>query len=186
MKSIEELEHGWLQAPPASKTQGQVHTLCVRKGDGVHETPKKVEVTRNEGIRGDRWLHEDDPEHHRQLTLMNTTVARLIAHAATQPYEAGDNFFVDLDLSEEALPTGSRLRLGTALVEITAKPHLGCRTFHERFGPGALKWVNLEPKRHLRLRGVHARVLQDGTVAVGDTVEVVSVPNVESATSERE
>jgi MOSC domain-containing protein YiiM len=86
---------------------------------------------------------------------------------------AGDNFLVDLDLSEAALPVGARLRVGGAVLEVSAEPHTGCKKFRERFGGEALRWVNHRDNRALRLRGVNCRVVADGEVAVGDAVEVI-------------
>ena len=85
---------------------------------------------------------------------------------------AGDNFLVTLDLSEAALPVGTRVRLGTALLEITPDPHTGCRKFNARFGVEALQWINFRAHRARRLRGVNCRVLADGFVSVGDAVVV--------------
>ena len=101
---------------------------------------------------------------------MNVRVTRLVA-GDRQPLDApGDNFLVNLDLAESALPGGTRLRLGGALLEVSALPHTGCKTFRERFGLEALKWVNAD--RPQRLRGLNCRVLEAGRVAVGDPVSV--------------
>ncbi len=148
--------------------------ICLRKGAGQHETPTHARITVAEGVVGDRWRAADDPERLSQVTLMNATAADLVAFADSPAHAAGDNFYVDLDLGESALPVGAQLRLGTALLEVTAEPHLGCKNFNERFGAGALRWVNHKDHRHLRLRGVNLRVVEDGVVSVGDSVELGS------------
>jgi MOSC domain-containing protein YiiM len=131
-----------------------------------------VTVT-DSGVEGDRWSEAASPKVVCQVTLMSVGVASLVAGASTPLHAAGDNFLVDLDLSETALPAGAKLRLGNAVLEVSAQPHLGCRKFAERFGEDALRWVNDPANRALRLRGVNCRVVGDGEVAVGDAIEVI-------------
>ena len=170
MRTIEELEAAWVGA--VGKPQaGAVELICVRRGGGVHETPERVEVTLDGGVEGDRWALGERPNLEAQVTLMNVLVAGLVRHEGVAPDASGDNFLVDLDLSEEALPAGTRLRIGTAVLEVSAEPHTGCKKFRERFGLDALKWVNAHRDR--RLRGMNCRVLEAGAVAIGDSVLVV-------------
>ena len=72
----------------------------------------------------------------------------------------GDNVIVDLDLDEQALPFGIRLRLGSAVIQLSGKLHAGCHKFRARLGDQALRWVNAKQNRALRLRGVFARILE--------------------------
>ena len=123
------------------------------------------------GVEGDRWALGERPNLEAQVTLMNIRVVELITHDGVPLDASGDNFLVDLDLSESALPVGTRLRIGTAVLEVSAEPHTGCKKFRERFGLDALKWVN--DHRDRRLRGMNCRVLEAGAVAVGDSVSVV-------------
>jgi MOSC domain-containing protein YiiM len=109
-----------------------------------------------------------------QLTLMNVRSASLIAGTPERRQLAGDQFFVDFDLSVQNLPPGSRLRIGEATVEITEIPHRGCGKFSARFGVDALKFVNSEVGRELNLRGVNARVVAGGMVRTGDAVAKAS------------
>ena len=105
-----------------------------------------------------------------QLNIIN---ARLIALLCPDPSLwplAGDQLYIDLDLSEENLPAGSRLTIGSTVIEITAQPHTGCAKFAQRFGPDARQFVNTPPGRQLRLRGVNARVVQAGLIHTGDVV----------------
>ena len=155
----------WEAADPAPRGGGTVRLICVRRDEGVHETPERAEVTVEDGLVGDRWgAGRRDLD--AQVTLMNVRVTELIGGPLDLP---GDNFQVDLDLSEQALPVGTRLQLGEAVLEVSPAPHTGCKKFKERFGLDALKWVN--DHRHLRLRGVNCRVVAGGTVAVGDSVQ---------------
>ena len=165
-----DFQAAWNDIDPAPRGAGTVRLICVRADEGVHELPERAEVTPEDGLAGDRWARgKRDPD--AQITLMNVRVAELVAQNGTPAHMAGDNFLVDLDLSEEALPVGTRLRLGGALLEVSPAPHTGCKKFRERFGLEALTWVN--DHRDLRLRGMNCRVLEAGAVAVGDPVEVV-------------
>jgi MOSC domain-containing protein YiiM len=83
---------------------------------------------------------------------------------------AGDQLFIDLDLSEENLPPGTQLAMGTAVIEVTAEPHTGCGKFIARFGVDAVKFVNSPIGQRLRLRGVNARVVRSGRIRVGDSI----------------
>jgi|RhiMethySRZTD1v2_1073278.scaffolds.fasta_scaffold941118_2 hypothetical protein len=165
--TVEDFEMRWAAAEPAPRGSGTVRLICVRVDEGVHETPERAEVTVEDGLVGDRWA-SGRRDLDAQITLMNVRVAELIGGPLDV---SGDNFQVDLDLSEEALPVGTRLRLGEALLEVSPAPHTGCKTFRERFGLDALKWVN--DNRDRRLRGMNCRVLEAGAVAVGDSVLVV-------------
>jgi MOSC domain-containing protein YiiM len=171
LPTVDELEARWLAAQRAPRDRGTVRLICVRLGDGVHQTPERVEVTLERGVEGDRWALGERPSLDAQVTLMNVRVVELIGREGVALHTAGDNFLVDLDLAEAALPPGTRLRLGTALLEVTPAPHTGCKKFSERFGLEALTWVN--DHRDRRLRGMNCRVVAPGSVAVGDPVEIV-------------
>jgi MOSC domain-containing protein YiiM len=173
MRTFEELQELWDESPPLPRGRGEVQLITVRRKDGGHRCPESIRVTRDGGVEGDRWALDPERELGRQVTLMTTRAAELVA-AGEQPLDAvGDNFLVDLELAEEVLPAGTRIRLGSALLEVSEEPHLGCKKFSERFGPGALRWVNLAGNRSRRVRGVNCRVIEDGVVAVGDPVQVI-------------
>jgi MOSC domain-containing protein YiiM len=174
MRTFDELQELWRGVPSPPSGSGSVLEICRRLGGGRHESLPAGELTVAGGLLGDRWRPAHDPERLCQVTFMNATVGDCIAFAERPRRDAGDNFFVDLDLSEESLPVGSQVRLGTALLQVTAEPHLGCRKFRARFGAGALRWVNHLQHRALRLRGVNLCVLEPGTVRVGDRVELVA------------
>ncbi|MFZ5481391.1 MAG: MOSC domain-containing protein [Myxococcota bacterium] len=149
--------------PPPPRDRGTVAMVVVRPSTGLRETPAAVELTVEGGVAGDRWaLGSRDPR--AQVTLMRIDVARLFAEDVAA---FGDNLFVDLDL---ALPAGTRLVVGAAVLEVTDKPHTGCRKFAERAGDEALALTRAVPDRVLR--GIHARVIVPGRVAVGDPVVI--------------
>ena len=175
-RTFEELESSWHAGPPAPRGRGTVVLICVRRAEGIHECPARVAVTPEAGVAGDRWSLPASRDPENQVTLMSARVAELVTGRHAPLHAAGDNFLVDLDLSEEALPAGRIVRLGTARLVVSAKPHAGCRKFLERFGGEALRWVNGIDRRPRRLRGVNCRVLEAGEVAVGDRVEVDEGP----------
>lgn len=167
------LEHALAAAPPAPRDAGRVVLLVSRGKGGIRETPAQVAMTPQSGMPGDAWGREPKRDPDAQLTVMQASVARLIAGG--QPLTLfGDNLVLDLDLSDANLPAGSRLRAGGVLLEVTALPHNGCRKFRARFGDGALRFASKPELRRLNLRGVYMRVVEAGAVSVGDPVEVVS------------
>ena len=167
----DELERRFTAVPAPPAEGGNVHLIVVRTGDGAHDQPARAVLSVERGVHGDRWAAGERPDTEAQVTLIERRVAELIAGGdRARLHVHGDNFVVDLDLSADALPVGTRLRLGAAVVEITAKPHLGCHKFRARYGDDVLAWVNAKAHRARRLRGVHARVVEGGEVAVGDRI----------------
>jgi MOSC domain-containing protein YiiM len=124
-------------------------------------------------VPGDGWTRRPPRDPDAQLAVMQSDVAALIANG--QPLTLfGDNLFVELDLSAANLPTGSRLRVGAAIVAVTAKPHNGCAKFDARFGNDALRFVQAKATRHLNLRGIYWNVIEPGAVRRGDPIHVLS------------
>ena len=154
--------------------EGTLELIVVRPSEGERETPETAELTIEDGLVGDRWQAyvEADGRVHRdnQLTIASTHMLGLIAEPERWPL-AGDNLLVDMGLSKESLPVGSRLTIGdTVTVEISEEPHTGCAKFSARFGSDALKFINSPEGRELRLRGVNAHVIVPGTISTGDAV----------------
>jgi hypothetical protein len=130
-----------------------------------------------EGLVGDTWAIRgsgrtlDGSAHpDMQLNVINSRLSALVAVDPDRRVLAGDQLHVDLDLSEANLPPGSRLALGSAVIEVTAEPHTGCAKFVERFGSDAMRFVNSPTGRQLRLRGLNAKVVVAGTVRPGDEI----------------
>ena len=165
------------------------HVLASPKDDGVLELiVRRPAVNKREviesgsleienGLVGDNWLTRGSsgtdtgrghPE--MQLNVMNYRFALLIAGSPARVPLAGDQLFVDLDLSEENLPPGTRLSIGDAIIEVTTIPHLGCKKFVDRFGIDAMKFANSDFGRRHQLRGINAKVVESGAVIMGDAV----------------
>jgi hypothetical protein len=164
--SLAELNTGLDEIRRSPADRGQVRLIVARLGEGEREVLEAGVLDPEEGLLGDRWeARGGRPD--LQLTLMNARVADLVAGSRERWPLAGDQLYVDLHLG---IPPGTRLAVGTALVEITDEPHRGCGKFSARFGVDALKFVNSREGRELNLRGVNARVVARGKVRPGDAI----------------
>jgi len=166
----------------APRDLGPLELIVRRPAEDEREVLDEAELDPRLGLVGDAWSEQPSsrtpdrsPHPDMQLTLMSSRVLDAIAGGRERWPLAGDQLYVDLDLSEANLPVGTRLAIGEALVEITPQPHLGCRKFVARYGEAALAFVNAKERRALRLRGVYAKVLRGGRVRLGDRVSKESV-----------
>ena len=154
-------------SPSAS---GTIELIVRRPAENERELLDEGVLNLVEGLVGDEWHRRGTPNPDAQLTLMNARAAELITGSRERWPLAGDQLYVDLDLSTDNLPAGTQLAVGDAVVEVTAEPHTGCAKFSARFGTEALKFVNKSPGREMRLRGVNARVVTPGAVRAGDAI----------------
>ena len=173
--SAAELEAGLsgIQLAPAS--EGTVELIVRRPAEGERDVIEEAVLDLDEGLVGDRWWASARSEGElvdtsTQLTLMNARVIALIEPNRERWPLAGDQLYVDLDLRPENLPAGTRLALGSAVIEVTDEPHTGCAKFSGRFGSDAIRFVNARAGRDLRLRGMNTRVVEPGRVRSGDTI----------------
>lgn len=169
----------YFQQSPTDK--GAVKMIVRRPDIDERETLEWGELTTEAGLKGDSWLARGNRKTadraallDAQITIMNARVIEAIAGRQDRWPLAGDQFFVDFDLSAERLPPGTVLSIGDALIEVTAEPHLGCRKFSERFGKAATLFVNSEVGKAIRARGINARVVHGGRVAMGDIIQLQS------------
>jgi len=169
------LEGRFRQLPALPRDEGKVELVVLRPETDERRLPERCRLTVSAGVEGDRWAKKFLRNPGNQVTLIRADVARLVANG--QPVElCGDNLHVALDLSVENLPAGTRLRVGTALCQVTPKPHTGCSKFSARFGADARAFTNAASHADQRLRGLHVQVLEDGEVAPGDPIRVVHRP----------
>jgi hypothetical protein len=165
----------------APRDNGTLALIVRRPAVGERELLESGELDPRVGLVGDTWdvresirTPDRSPHPDMQLTLMNLRFTDVIAGDRERWPLAGDQLYVDFDLSHESVPPGARIAIGSAVVELTDQPHTGCAKFTQRFGLDALRFVNTPEGMALRLRGANARVVQAGTVSVGDTIRRLS------------
>jgi len=167
------LQAGLPEVRKSPADAGRVELIVRRPADDQREVVVEGELSTDAGLVGDKWSVARDgvePNPDAQLTLMNARVATLVAGRPDHGGLAGDQLYVDLDLSDEKLPPGTRLAVGRAVIEVTAEPHTGCGSFARRFGVDALKFVNSRDGRALNLRGINTKVIIGGIVRPGDVI----------------
>jgi MOSC domain-containing protein YiiM len=154
------------------KRSGTVELIARRPAEDEREILEQAELDPAVGLVGDRW-HTYAAKHgsDNQLTLMNSRAAALVAGPRSRWAIAGDQLYVDFDLGAGNIPPGTRLSLGSAVIEVTAIPHTGCGKFSRRFGVQAQKLVNSPAGRKLNLRGINAKVVQAGRVRTRDRIQ---------------
>jgi hypothetical protein len=179
-QNMETLEAGLSDVLQTPEDNGTLELIVARPAASERIVLEEGRLTAHDGLEGDNWRQrmigraedvEPDPEN--QVTLMNVRVVRLLDADRTRWPLAGDQLYVDLSLSEDNVPPGQRLQIGEAIVEVSALPHTGCKMFAERFGVAAIKFVNSPEGSQLHLRGVNAKVIQDGAIRTGDRVTKV-------------
>jgi MOSC domain-containing protein YiiM len=169
--TLEELAAGLVEIRNAPRVEGSVELIVRRPDENEREILAEGTLDPELGLAGDDWRRRSEsgaPD--TQLTLMSARAITLLARERDRWPLAGDQLYVDLDLSEENLPPGTRLALGSAMIEVTAEPHTGCVKFSGRFGNDALRFVSTPEGRALRLRGMYAKVVEAGTVSAGDPI----------------
>jgi len=168
-----DLEGGLDTIRAAPRDEGVVTLIVCRPAENRREILEAGQLDPDRGLLGDRWRPEEGRGADDQITLISSRVIHLLAGDRERWPLAGDQLYVDFDLSEEALPAGTRLAIGDAVIEVTSLPHRGCRKFAERFGGDGLLFVNTPLGRSLRLRGVYARVVEAGVVRPGDAIRTM-------------
>ena len=164
-----ELEAGLESIRNSPSDAGVLELIVSRPQPNARQVLEDARLDPDHGLVGDSWgTRVSRPNPDTQLNVMNARVISLIAQDKTRWPLAGDQLFVDLSLAEETLPPGSRIEIGSAVIEVSAEPHTGCGKFVERFGVDAMKFVNSTLGRQLHLRGINARVVRAGAVRVGD------------------
>jgi MOSC domain-containing protein YiiM len=171
-----QLQAGLPHVLDAPSDLGTVELVVRRPAEGEREILDEGVLDLELGLVGDRWRahsHDSDDGKRAQVTLMNARVIDLVAGPRDRWPLAGDQLYVDLDLRHENLPPGTRLEVGSAILEVTDLPHTGCAKFTARFGSAATQFINGKSYRDLRLRGMNMRVVASGTVRPGDTIRKI-------------
>ena len=178
--TMEELEAGLDDIRRSPRDKGVLQMIVRRPQTDVRQVVEEGQLDLQEGLVGDNWRTRgssstSDGSSHpdMQLTLMNSRVIALLAQDKGRWQLAGDQLFIDLDLSAENLAPGTRLAVGSAVIEVTGQPHTGCNKFAARFGRDAHKFVNSPQGQQLHLRGINTRVVQPGVIRVGDVVSKI-------------
>jgi MOSC domain-containing protein YiiM len=180
-RSGQELEAGLGHIKRSPLDNGTLEMIVARPAVDEREVLGEGRLDLVDGLVGDTWhtrgntrRPDGSPDPEAQLTVMNSRLAALVAGTPDHGGLAGDQLYVDLDLSVRQLPAGSRLQIGQAVIEITAKPHRGCAKFAARFGNEALRFVNTGEGLVLNLRGRNAKVVVPGAIRSGDAVSRIT------------
>jgi MOSC domain-containing protein YiiM len=167
--TIAELEAGLDEIRQAPRDRGVLRLIVRRPNVNAREVLEEGQLDPDRGLVGDTWEIRGRPAHpDKQLNIMNARAIALVAESPDRWALAGDQLYIDLDLSADNLPPGARVALGSAVIEVTEPPHTGCEKFAERFGIDAVKFVNSPEGKQLRLRGLNAKVVVPGVIRVGD------------------
>lgn len=186
--STDQLESGLADVLRSPQDCGSIELIVRRPAVDEREVIAEGALNTRAGLIGDTWslrsstrTQDRSPHPDMQLSVMNSRAALLFARRPDRRQLAGDQLYADLDLSIANLPPGTRLALGTAVIEVTSQPHLGCAKFAARFGEDALRFVNSRIGRELRLRGLNARIIVSGIVRASDEVRKLPAEPMERA-----
>jgi hypothetical protein len=175
--TMAELTAGMDNVRLAPKDHGVLRMIVIRPQEDSRETLQEAELTLADGLVGDNWnkrgsrhMPDRSANPDAQITVMNARAIALLAQTESRWPLAGDQLYVDLDLSDDNLPPGTRLAIGSAVLEVSPVPHTGCKKFSARFGVEAMKFVNTSEGKQLHLRGINTRIVQPGIIHVGDAV----------------
>ena len=176
-RTPEELEAALDHIRQAPADHGTLKLIVRRPAVDEREVLDTGMLSLDEGLVGDTWNQrgssktpDGGPLLDAQLNIMNARAAAAVAGPIERWALAGDQLYIDLDISLETLPAGTQLAIGQAVIEVTAEPHTGCGKFSRRFGLDALRFVNSPTGRALNLRGINARVIHPGPIHTDDPV----------------
>ena len=179
--TMAELEAGLDEIRRAPRAEGVLRLIVRRPRVDEREVLEAGELHPAEGLVGDSWKFRgssrtpDGSSHpDMQLNIMNARVIALVSQDKDRWQLAGDQLFIDMDFSAENLPAGTRLAVGSAVIEVSPQPHTGCHKFVSRFGLDAMKFVNSTLGQQMRLRGLNAKVIEPGMIRVGDLARKIA------------
>jgi len=166
--SADKLELGVEHILAAPSDVGALKLIVRRPDVDQRETPAEGRLDTEQGLVDDSWSTRENADPEVQLTIMNARVIGLLAQTRDRWSLAGDQLYLDMDLSDDNLPPGTQLALGDAIIEVTESPHTGCKKFAARFGVDAVVFVNSGRGKKLNFRGINGKVIQSGDIKVGD------------------
>ena len=173
--STAELEQGLDHILASPRDRGALDLIVRRPDVDQRESLARGRLDIDQGLVGDNWSsrgsrHMPDraPDPDMQLNIMNSRVVALVAGQPERRELAGDQLYLDLDLSYDNLPPGTRLSIGDAIIEVTEPPHTGCRKFAARFGRDGMVFVNSGLGKKYNFRGINAKVVRSGDIKLGD------------------
>ena len=169
-RSQDQLLSGLQHVRESPRETGSLQMVVARPSVDERKILITAELDVDGGLVGDRWSRGSRPNPKAMLTVMNARAAQLVAGDRSRWALAGDQLFADFDLSPENLPPGTRLSIGSAVIEVSDQPHLGCEKFAARFGPAAREFANSPEGTSVNFRGINTRVVQSGSVHEGDVV----------------
>ncbi len=179
-ETLTDIEARFAELGDSPRDRGTVELIVCRPATGERHVLQRADLDLTVGLVGDNWRtrgskHTEDgsAEPDKQITMTNSRVLQAIEPDAERHPLAGDQLFIDMDLSIDNLPAGQRLAIGTAILEVSPTPHNGCDKFTARFGGDATRFVNSREGRQMRRRGVNMRLIRPGTVYVGDVVSKI-------------
>ena len=181
-QNLEKLQDRINALAPFPSSSGSIEMIIIRPKEGERKSLETGYLDLERGLVGDSWYERSKnkpnskfPALDTQLTLMNSKIIHIIAETKERWPLAGDQVYVDLDLSKKNLPPGTQLKIGDAIIEITAQPHHGCKSFATRYGLDAMRLVNSKKGRENRYRGVNAKIIVAGEFKLGDVVTRIDV-----------
>ena len=178
--TMQELEAALEHLREAPKDGGELQLIVCRPDVDQRTVLDVAELHPERGLIGDNWIVRgssktpDGSAHpEMQINIMNSRVTALVAQDKDRWPLAGDQLYIDMDLSKTNLPAGARIQVGDAVLEVSPLPHTGCHKFVSRFGVEAMKFVNSTVGKELCLRGINAKVVQGGVVKVGQVAKKI-------------
>jgi hypothetical protein len=171
--TTEEIEMNLGKVLESPNDHGTLELIVCRPREDAREVLETGELDAENGLVGDCWLTYNGGDTETQLAIINSRLIELLAQSPERWKLAGDQLYLDLTLTDDNLPAGTRLQIGSAIIEITPAPHNGCKKFVERFGLDAMKFVNSKVGKQYHLRGIYAKVIESGTIRRGDSVKKV-------------
>jgi len=178
--TMQELEMALDHLRQAPKDDGLLELIVCRPDIDEREVLEEAELHPLKGLIGDNWsvrgsskTRDGSAHPEMQINIMNARVTALVAQAKERWSLAGDQLYVDMDLSKENLPAGTRLQVGSAVLEVSPLPHTGCTKFVSRFGMDAMKFVNSPLGKELCFRGINAKIIEAGVVKTGHIVKKI-------------